>query len=468
MTASPPTVNGSARPTMPVIVDWRPVEPEAVEPEASEPPTSEIESAAAQPDAITHAEAEAIRARAWAESEERRLAAEAEKEAALKRAAAEADAIRAKAVEEARKQKLVNDKAEQRYAEEQAAREARIAESNRKREEAERASAAAAEQGEIDRQVEAEKAKVVAKADSTWRGWAIGFYALCAAVALPVQISAFWNPAKPWMAGAPVLLEIAALVVAFGTAAAVANKRPHWHFRLITWVLAFIAAAVNFGHGITEFDLATAIGTALASVFGPGVWDLHEHGRIRHRDGVPTRRERRAAEKAAETEAKQKAADEARRAAEKKAAAKAAEDAAAKLAADREQEFPNVWKHALRLAAALGETTVTEAIWRRAHLDIEGTDPGESAETIRARNVAAKRVELARNNTSVNTLSKTTNAQRAIQVKAPRKASSYSPVPPRRKRGDTPKFHPAARALAADAKRSSNAISKTSATSEER
>ena len=452
MTASPPTVNGHARPpALQVVGDWQPIDATPTEPETAEPPTAQVESAAPKSDAIAQAEAEAIRARAWAESEERRLAAEAEKEAALKRAEAEAEAIRVKAVEDARKAKLANDKAEQRYAEEQAAREARIAESNRKREDAERAAAAAAKQAEIDELAEAKKAKVVEKADNTWRGWAIGFYALCAAVALPVQISAFWNPAKPWMAGAPVLLEIAALVVAFGTAAAVANKRPHWHFRLITWVLAFIAAAVNFGHGITEFDLATAIGTALASVFGPGVWDLHEHGRIRHRDGVPTRRERKAAEKAAEAEAKQKAADEAQRVAEKQAAEKAAEEAVAKLAADREQEFPNVWKHALRLAAALGETTVTEAIWRRAHLDIEGTDPGESAETIRARNVAAKRVELARENGSVNTLSKTTNAQRASHLPSANKPRAYSPParPGRRTKGDSQPFVTAARKQAA-------------------
>ena len=186
------------------------------------------------------------------------------------------------------------------------------------------------------------------------------------------------------------------------------------------------------------------------------MWDLHEHGRIRTRDGVPTRRERKAAEKRAKDEAAAKAAEEKRRAAEKEAADKKAAEAAQKLAKDREDAFPEVWKHALRLAAALGETTVTEAVWRRAHIDIEGTDPGESAETIRARNVAAKRVELARTNGSLNTVSKTTNAQRAIQVKAPRRTSSYTPVPPRRKKNDTPKFHPVARALAADAKRDAN------------
>lgn len=458
MTASPPKVNGAARPpALKVLGDWQSIDATPTEPETVEPPTPQVESAAAKSDAIAQAEAEAIRARAWAESEERRLAAEAEKEAALKRADAEAEAIRVKAVEDARKLKLANDKAEQRYAEEQAAREARIAESNRKREDAERAAAAAAEQAEIDKQAEAQAAEEIAHADDKWRSYALNFYRVCAIVALPVQLNAFYDRDALWLMAAPLMLEGGAWVVQKGAASAVASSRPSWHYRLIAWLLAFIAAGINLWHGLNAFDPATAIGTAFASIAGPGVWDLHEHGRIRKRDGVLTRREQKAKEKAEKAEAARKAAEEACRKAEKEAADKAAAEAAETLAKIREERFKDVWDHALKLAAALGETTVTEAVWRRAHKDIRGADPGEDAETIRARNVAAKRVELARNNTSVNTLSKTTNAQRAIQVKAQRKTSSYTPVPPRRKRNDTPKFHPVARALAADAKRDANA-----------
>lgn len=459
MTASPPKANGSTRPRTPLkFADWR---IEATPEPAEEQRTPEPQATpTGSPELVAQAQAEAIRAQAWADAEAQRIAAEAEKEAALKLAAAEADAVRTKAVEAARRMKLANDKQERQAREEDAASAARIAESNRLRDEAERARIAAAQQAEIDRQVEAEKAKVVAKADKKWRGWAIAFYTLCAAVALPVQISAFWDKHKPWMAGAPVLLEIAALVVAFGTAAAVANKRPHWHFRLITWVLAFIAASVNLWHGMQEFDPATAVGTALASVFGPGVWDLHEHGRIRKRDGVPTRRERKAQEKAAKTEAARKAAEEAQRAAEKKAADKAAEEARRQLAEEREREFPKVWAEAVKIGAALGKAPDDPAVWPRAYRNIEGTDPGESIESITARRTAEKRVEAALTGTPVNTLSKTTSAQRAIQVKGSRATSSYTPVPPRRKKNDTPKFHRAARALAADAKRTANARQK--------
>jgi hypothetical protein len=262
------------------------------------------------------------------------------------------------------------------------------------------------------------------------------------------------------MAGAPVLLEIAALVVAFGTAAAVANKRPHWHFRLITWVLAFIAATVNLWHGLQEFDAATAIATALASVFGPGVWDLHEHGRIRKRDGVKTRRERKAEERAAKAEVKRRAAEEAQRAAEKKAADEAAKAARKQLMEERQREFPKVWAEAAKIGAALGKAPDDPAVWPRAYRNIQGTEPGESIESITARRAAEKRVEAALSGTPVSTLSKTTNAQRAIQIKNRSRQSAYKPVPPVRQPGDTQPYHPAARRAHGETKRRLNAAQK--------
>ena len=447
MTASPPKVNGHARPpALQVLGDWQPIAAEPVQ-----------EQRTTEPEPATAADVEVARARAWAEAEERRVAAEAAKEERRIKAQAEADAIRVKAEEDARKVRLANDRAERKAAEEQAASEARIAEHQRRRDEADRArERAAREDAEQQAAVEAEAAETD-EAERRWRGYARSFYIVCAIVALPVQVAAFYDPKALWLMAAPLMLEGGAWVVLKGAAAAVASHRPHWHYRLIAWLLAFIAAGINLWHGLNAFDPATAIGTAFASVAGPGVWDLHEHGRIRKRDGKPSWRERRALRKQERAEAAQKAAEEKQRAAEKEAADKAAAEAAKQLAETRAAEFPEVWKHALRLAAALGETTVTEAVWRRAHIDIEGTDPGESAETIRARNVAAKRVESARTGTPVNTLSKTTNAQRAIQMNSSSRRSSYKPVPPRRTPGDTPSYHPLARRANGETKRRSNA-----------
>lgn len=382
-------------------------------------------------DPVAHAEAEAIRTRAEAEAEARRIAAEAEAKAKL-----------ATAEEEARKLRLANDKAEARAREEQAAREARIAESNRKRAEAERAEREEAEKAERAKLEEAKTAEEVAIADDRWRAYALNFYRVCAIVALPVQVSAFYNPRALWLMAAPLMLEGGAWVVLKGAAAAVANRRPSWHYRLIAWLLAFIAAGINLWHGLQAFDPATALGTAFASIAGPGVWDLHEHGRIRKRDGVPTRRERKAAAKAARAEAAAKAAEEQRRAAEKEAAEKAAEEARRQLAATRAKEFPKVWAHAVRLAAALGETTVTEAVWKRAHRDVEGADPSESADIIRMRNAAEMRVEAARQKRSVNRSS----SQLASQVPGAKKPRVYTPPARRgvRTKGDV-KFTPGAR-----------------------
>ncbi len=455
MTASPPKVNGHARPPAPpVLGDWQPIgaTPTSDTSASSEPTTPQQDG-----DLVAQAQAEAIRAQAWAESEERRLAAEAKKEADLKRAEAEAEAIRVKAEEEARKLRLANDRAERKAAEEQAAVEARIAEHNRRRDEADRARADAARKAEEEQQAEASKSEAVEKSSERWRRVAMGFYALCAAVALPVQMAAFWDPNAKYLLVAPVFIEVIALVALVGAAAAVTDGRPQWHYRLVAWVGALTAATINVVHGLDAFDPATAFGTALASIAGPGMWDLHEHGRIRKRDGKLTWRERRAAEKAAKEEAKQKAAEEKRRAAEKAAAEQAAEAERQRLAEERQREFEDVWKEAVKIAAAIGSTTDDDAVWARAYRNIKGCDPGESIESITARRKAEARVESALNGTPVNTLSKTTNAQRAIQVKASTRRSSYKPTPPVRQPGDTPPFHPVARRLHGETKRRLNA-----------
>jgi hypothetical protein len=395
--------------------------------------------------------------RALAEAEAIRTRAEAEAEAARIKAEGEAKAAEVLAAEEAAKLRLANERSAMRLERERAEHDAKVAKLNRDREEAERQAAEAREKAAAEANAEAARREETEAADAKWRTYALGFYIVCAVVALPVQINAFWNLAAPWLVVAPLMLEGGAAVVLKGAAAAVAAHRPHWHYRLIAWVLAFIAAGINLWHGLEAFDPATAIGTAFASLAGPGVWDLHENGRIRKRDGKPTWRQRGAQRAAEKKAAAEKAANEARQHAEKEASEKAAAEAAESLAKDRAEKYADEWAHALKLAAALGETTVTEAVWKRAYKDINGVDPGESVDIIRTRNAAARRVEAARSEAPGNTPSKVTNAQRAIQMNTPARRSSYRPVPPRRKAGDTPGYHPAARSAAAEAKRKSNA-----------
>lgn len=445
MTASSSTVNGHARPAMPVLGDWQPIDATLAEPETTEPLTAgpvDTES-----DVVAQAKAEAIRAEAWAKSEKQRIAAEAEAEERRIKAEAEADAIRAQAEEDARKQRLANDRAERKAREEEAASEARIADHNRRRDEADRARRQAVRQDAEQQQTEVEQAEAVQESGKRWRNVALAFYALCAAVALPVQMAAFYNPEAKYLLVAPVFIEVIALVALVGAAAAVTAGRPHWHYRLVAWAGALTAATINIVHGLAEYDAATAFGTALASIAGPGMWDLHEHGRIRRRDGKPSRRERQFAKKAAKAEKKRKASEEKQRAAEKAAADKAAEVERQRLSTERQEEFKDVWPEAVKIAAAVGSTTDDDAVWVRAYRNIKGCDPGESIESITARRAAEKRVQAALTGTPVNTLSKTTNAQRANQM--PRTQRGPARKPPMRRRGDTAPYVSAARTQAA-------------------
>jgi hypothetical protein len=422
-----------------VLGDWQPIQaaPTTLA-EATTAPASPAE--AGDNDLVAQAKAEAIRAQAWAESEKKRLAAEAEKEERRIKAEAEAEAIRVKAEEDARKQRLANDRTERKAAEEKAASDARIAEHQRRREEADRAREQAARDAEEEQQTEAEQAEAVEKSGTRWRNVALAFYALCAAVALPVQMAAFYDPTAKYLLVAPLFIEVIALVALVGAAAAVTDGRPQWHYRLVAWVGALTAASINIVHGLGAFDPATAFGTALASVAGPGMWDLHEHGRIRKLDGKLSWRQQRAAQKQADKEAKRQAAEAKEKRAEKEAADQAAEKARQELRGIRQTVFKTVWEEAVKIGAALGKEPDDPAVWPRAYRNIHGCEPGESIESITARRAAEKRVESALTGTRVNTLSKNTNAQRAIQT--PR--SSYKPVPPVRKAGDTPRYTRAA------------------------
>lgn len=407
-------VNGSARPE---ADPWALVKPEPAF------------------DPVALAEADAIRTRADAEAEALRIEA---------KAAAEAEII--KAAEEAEKLRLANGRAARRDEAEAAAHKVRMAELERKFAETQRlteAEAKAAEEAEVAAGTEQEARE---KSAESWKRAAISFAIVCALVALPVQMSAFYSPERPYLGGVPIVLEAGAWVVLKGAAAAVTDHRPHWHYRLIAWLIAAGAAAVNLGHGLTSFDTVTAIATAVASIAGPGVWDLHEHGRIRARDGKQTLWQRWAQHRAAAKQAEQEAAHAAEQAAAAEVEAKAAAEAAQQLAADREATFPEVWAHALKLAAALGETAVTEAIWKRAHRDIEGTDPGESVAIIRGRNAAERRLIAARSEAAGEKPVKVTSSQRASQMPTSSGTRLYRP-PTRagvRRKNDTAKYVPAA------------------------
>lgn len=424
------TINGTKRPDVPTLGPLTPIRlggipattNDTTQPEPAAPPAAPTEPTI---DHIALAEADRIRTLAEAEAE----------------------AVKIKAAEDARRLRLANDKAERRAAEEAAASQARIAELERKTAETRRAAERAEQQQADEEQAAAEQQSRIAKSAASWRKAALGFAIICGIVALPVQMSAFYSRSAPWLLAAPLVLEGGAWVVLRGAAAAVDEHRPHWHYRLIAWALAFLAAGINLSHGLTHFGTATAVGTAFASLAGPGVWDLHEHGRLRTRDGKLTRAQRRAQRRTERAEVTRRAAEEKRRAVEKEASEKAAREAAEKLAATRQTAYADEWKHAQNLAAALGETSVTETVWRRAWRDIHGTDPGDTVDIIRGRNNAARRLTAATSEAPGNTPSKVTSTQRANQMPRPQRGPARKPPP--RRRGDTAPYVQAARTQAA-------------------
>ncbi|MGW1492584.1 hypothetical protein [Streptomyces sp. NPDC002402] len=315
-------------------------------------------------DPVALAEADAIRSRTDAEAKALRIKAEGE-----------ADAARTLAIEEAEKQRLANERGRLKFEKEQAAHDRYLAEqaektakANTERRKSEKADADAAAE-------EAGRAKEQQRTESLWKWGARAIYAVGLIIAAPVQFLAFWDPARKFMVAAPALLEGLALVLACGAAWAVAHRRDVMPYRIGIMLGALVAATINLWHGITDPAIGLNAGLigALASLGGPIVLMAYEHGIAQKADGIPSWRERRAAQKVeAEAEAAKAKAKAERQAAEIKAAAdkaaaeKRAEEEQARRDADRQAGHPDVWKTADAMRSARGSRYVTEQIWAEA------------------------------------------------------------------------------------------------------
>ncbi|WP_035850671.1 hypothetical protein [Kitasatospora azatica] len=304
--------------------------------------------------------------------------------------------------------------------------------------------AAADKRREADRvRAEADAAREkAARTAAQWRQYAKTIAVVCVVVSLPLQMMAFWSPKAPFLLAAPLVLEGLAWVLLKGAEAAIDDDRPSWHYRALAGAVALFAALVNFVHGSAAFGLGTGLGGAFCSLAGPMVWDLHEHGRIRKREGRKTRRQRR---------------EEARKAgaaaAEKKLAEERAADELAARETSRSVQWPDVWERAVALAAALGELHPSESTWKRAWDDTEGAQLGDTARSIAAR-VAAKAAAKDAAKDPANPVEKAEKPQVESLVTPTRSAARTSSVdgrrsnggmPPVRRTGDTPRFSPAAR-----------------------
>lgn len=410
-------------------------------------------------DPVALAEAEAIRTRAASEAEAARIKAEGE-----------AKAAQALAAEQAEEMRLANERRRMRLEKDQATHELDLAEKAAKKAAAdaakEKADKAAAEHEAADAKRDAEQRR----SESWWKRGARGIYAVGLVIAAPVQFMHFWDPKRPFLIAAPALLEGLALVLALGAAWAVAHRRDVAPYRVGIMVGAVIAAAINMYGGITDSAIGFNAGLigAIASLGGPIVLMAYEHGIAQKADGIPSWRERRAADKAEQeaTAAREKAraekqAADAKAAAEKVAREKAAEEEQARKDVDRQTTHKDVWEVADALRSARGSAFVTEQIWAESWFLVTGCKTVGIRAEIEAQSRAAqahmRTVTEAPVLGSLSLIESQMSTRRRKAADEPDGRRSNGGTPPVRRPGDTQPYSAPAKKQAAIAKTESAA-----------
>ena len=382
-------------------------------------------------------------------------------------AQAEADAIRVKAQAEAEKQRIANARAEMKLEAERAAHAKRLAELEAAKAKAETETAKMLADAEAEAEAEADRVQEQQRTERTWKWGARGIYAVGLVIAAPIQFIAFWDRERPFLLAAPALLEGLALVLAMGAAWAVAHRRDVMPYRIGIMIGALIAAGINLWHGLSDPDIGLNAGLigGIASLGGPVVLMSYEHGIAQRRDGIPSRRERRDAKKAAAAEvAEAKAKEKEKKAAETARNEERASAAAKALAeqqrrdTDRQQRHPGVWEVAEALRSARGAETVTEQIWADAWYRVTGSKTVGITPEIEARSKAAQ----ARMKAAVEGALTDGDEDESVQVESQKdkdpdavdKRRFNGGTPPRRTPGDTvPYADVARREMSAEQKR---------------
>ncbi|MEU7680827.1 hypothetical protein [Streptomyces spectabilis] len=396
------------------------------------------------------AEAEAIRTRAAAEAAALRIESEGR-----------AEAEKTRAVEEAEKQRITNERQRLRLEKDQADHDAylarKAAEKRKADAEREKAAQAEAEQAQREAQEQAERTR----AERWWKWGARGIYAVGLVIAAPVQFMHFWDPARKFLVAAPALLEGLALVLACGAGWAVAHRRDVTPYRIGVMISALIAAAINMHGGMTKPEIGFNAGLigAIASLGGPIVLMVYEHGIAQQSDGIPSRRERRASQRAKIMEDAARAqARKAKEAADLKAreekafAQQRAEREQARRDEDRRKHHPEVWAVADAMRSARGSAFVTEQIWAEAWQRVTGCKTvGITLDLEAASRAQQARVKTVTETPVLGEMSLVNSQRPAKQKKdpnAPDGRRNNGGIPPRRTTGDSEPNHPLARAQA--------------------
>lgn len=251
----------------------------------------------------------------------------------------------------------------------------------------------------------------------------------------------------------PVMLELGAWAATAGEARALREHRRVLPYRVAVWAFATLAAGVNLWHGSHDYGLGGGIVLAASSIAPVALWHMVMAGR--HSAKAKRTRAEIAAERKARAEAK----------------------ARAKHLKDRRQHHPKVAALADRLlsAAPYGSLDPEEA-WRQAWEATHGaTALGMTPELYAAAVAARQRLaqafesepsEADRIRTGllesiygpdrkvlpvVGELRRKTEKKPQASAQIPpaeQKSGKRRPLPPRRRKGDTAPYHPAARAAA--------------------
>lgn len=401
-------------------------------------------------DPVALAEAEAIRTRAVADAEALRIKAEGEAKGAAVLAGEQAEELRIS--NERKRMRLEKDQVDHKA--HVAKKEAETAKSNAETKKAEQA---AAEEKAAEAKHEAEQRRT----QSWWKWGARSIYVVGLIIAGPVQFMHFWDPARKFLIAAPALLEGFAIVLAFGAAWAVAHRRDVAPYRIGIMISAIIAAAVNLYGGLTDPAIGFNAGLigAFASLGGPIVLMAYEHGIAQKADGIPSWRERRAAEKAAkekaEAEARVAAEKEAERTAaavEKKLTQERAEEEQRRRDSDRREGHKEIWETAEAMRSARGSQYVTEQIWAEAWYRKTGSKlVGITAEIEAASRTAQARMQTVTSTPIIGEFS-LVDSHRPPRAKrdpnAPDGRRNNGGTPPVRRSGDSAPNHPVARSQA--------------------
>ncbi|WP_241777768.1 hypothetical protein [Streptomyces sp. CT34] len=360
---------------------------------------------------------------------------------------------RADQAAEAEQRRIDAAAAEDRRAERQKAadeRAARLREQARAERQADRA------ERQARRREQAERRAVAWTPERIYRNGTLALVVASGLASLPAQIVHFVG-ISVMLLPVPLGLESAAWVMAAGVAYADARSAPvwvRWLLRALVAACAGFAASINYGYGLSladgphglSADNAAAAGTGLAAVtvLGPAVFEIRQWvSTLAARDEDTKERHRHAAR--------------------------------------RRRHHRDVLRVARRLVSAAPFGTLpAEEAWKRAWEVVHGpTEPGmtprleqrgvaSATRLIEARkpdaDAVARRIRAGLAHPQF-VLPDTGNVvpihrekpQVATQVpptaEKPVKGARKRPVPPRRRKGDTPRFHSAAKVAAADTAR---------------